>query len=87
MTNDYGTISQRGAAAAWESQPTDNAHDPMATTERNVITGETVQRLVDGLEYCLEAIRALKPTLRLEDRDYLNQLADLVDEAKSKLGV
>lgn len=69
-----------------ESQPSDNAHDPMAT-ERNVISRETVRRLVDGLEYCLEAIRALKPTLKLEDRDYLNQLADLVNELKSKLGV
>ena len=52
-----------------------------------VMSRQTAEQVVDGLQYCLNAIRALDPPLKVEDIDYLNDLADLVAELKHELQV
>jgi hypothetical protein len=65
----------------------------MTITQQTTIPSQMLTDLVDGLEYCLEVIHeAYYPMvkeqgweLKLEDRDYLNQLTDLVEEIKAEL--
>ena len=55
---------------------------------KNEVPTQTFTDLVDGLDYCLSAITNLepKPVLELGDRDYINELIDLVAEARLQAG-
>ena len=61
----------------------------MKIARHTTVPTETLTELVDGLDYCLALITNSETfevkRMRFEDRDYLNQLIDLVHQIKKEL--
>ncbi len=58
----------------------------MKIAQPTTISEQTGRELIDSPQYCVDAIRAVGPPLKVHDTDYLNELIDLVDDVRAKLG-